>query len=326
MNIQTHRRLVITIVEPPEPNVTKETSRSLIKWNFGGGPPTGWIELSTPVPTNSITPGVPGLYQGARYCPTGLYRPTFNSKMRSLDVPFEQINSEQLVKRIYNWVSPIDSSEPSESIVNLVSGQIQIFAVTTPQPLNHSLEVTWKVNGDIAATTEQFTFSAASVGSHTVEVFVTDPTVLVRNDTDGVLKQSRTWDVVVKSAGKLVVAIDIGPKSDADRINPNSTKNINVAVFSRDGLDANTIDLNSVRFGSTGTEATPVNVFLRDVDGDGQRDLVFRFQIQDTGIVCGDTLARLTGQTFGGDSIIGSSPIRTVRCKANSLPVAATLS
>jgi hypothetical protein len=49
--------------------------------------------------------------------------------MRSLDVPFEQINSEQPVKQIYNWASPIDSSEPPDSTVNLPSGQIQTFGV-----------------------------------------------------------------------------------------------------------------------------------------------------------------------------------------------------
>jgi hypothetical protein len=125
---------------------------------------------------------------------------------------------------------------------------------------------------------------------------------------------------MVESTRKLV-AIDIRPKSDADRIIPNSTKNVNVAVFSRDGFDANTVDPNSVRFGAMGTEATPIDFGRRDVDGDGHRDLVFRFQIPDTRVVCGDTLARLTGQIFGGGLIIGSSAIRTVQCKANSLQV-----
>jgi len=89
------------------------------------------------------------------------------SKVCSLDVPFEQINSEQPVKRIYNWASPIDSSEPPDSTVNLASGQTQTFGVQLPQPLNHSLDVTWKVNGNTAGTSEQFTFSASTVGSHT---------------------------------------------------------------------------------------------------------------------------------------------------------------
>jgi hypothetical protein len=40
-----------------------------------------------------------------------------------------------------------------------------------------------------------------------------------------------------------------------------------------------------------------------------------RFQIQNTGIKCGDTSATLTGQVSSGLSIIGSSPIKTVQCK-----------
>jgi hypothetical protein len=93
-------------VEPDEVNVTKATILSMVKWNH-------WIDPGTPIPTISTLPGVPGLYQGARYCTEGLYRPTYDSKMRSLSPPFEQINSEQLVKRYYNLVSPIDSSSPT---------------------------------------------------------------------------------------------------------------------------------------------------------------------------------------------------------------------
>ena len=111
------------------------------------------------------------------------------------------------------------------------------------------------------------------------------------------------------------VSIDIRPKSDANRINPNSSGNINVAILSGNGFDARTIDPDTVRFGATGTEAAPVNVGRRDVDGDGDRDVVLRFQIPDAGIKCGDTSASLTGQTFTGFSILGSNPIRTVGCK-----------
>jgi hypothetical protein len=57
-----------------------------------------------------------------------------------------------------------------------------------------------------------------------------------------------------------VVSIDIRPKSDADRINPNSTNEINVAILSDNGFDARTIDPNTVRFGATGTEAAPIHI------------------------------------------------------------------
>jgi hypothetical protein len=113
----------------------------------------------------------------------------------------------------------------------------------------------------------------------------------------------------------MTVTVDVRPRSDANRINPNSTNNINVAVFSLNGFEARTIDPNSVRFGATGTEATPIQVGRRDVDGDGNRDLVFRFHIQDLGIQCGDTSAILTGQTTSGVSIIGSSSITTTGCR-----------
>jgi hypothetical protein len=114
--------------------------------------------------------------------------------------------------------------------------------------------------------------------------------------------------------GRMLVNIDIRPRSDANRINPNSSGNINVAILSGNGFDARTIDPNTIRFGATGTEAAPVNIARRDVDGDGDRDVVARFLIQDTGIRCGDPSATLTGQISNGVTIVGSSPIRTVQC------------
>jgi hypothetical protein len=103
-------------VEPPEVNVTMQAQREQIKWNH-------WIEPSTLVPTIGTAAGVPGLYDGAKHCDTVLYRPTYLSKMRSLSFPFERIDSEQLVKRVYIWVSPIDAGEPSGSTVTLTQGR-----------------------------------------------------------------------------------------------------------------------------------------------------------------------------------------------------------
>jgi hypothetical protein len=119
---------------------------------------------------------------------------------------------------------------------------------------------------------------------------------------------------LLNAATPRLVSIDIKPKSDANRIDPDSDEDLNVAILSGDGFDATTVDPNTVRFGATGNEASPVHVARRDVDGNGQRDLVLRFEIQDTEIECGDTSATLTGQTSNGESILGSSPINTVQC------------
>ena len=123
----------------------------------------------------------------------------------------------------------------------------------------------------------------------------------------------------VEFQGRMVVSVDVRPRSDANKINPNSMNNINVAIFSSNGFNATIVDPNTVRFGATGTEAAPIHVALRDINEYGLFDMVVRFQIQDTGIKCGDTLAVLTGQISNGPGIIGSSPIKTVPCKKQSV-------
>jgi IgA Peptidase M64 len=175
-------------VEPPEANVTKD----LIKW-------TSWIDSGTPIPTFMTAPGVPGLYHGAKYCDYNLFRPTYNSKMRSLGVPFEQINREQLVKRIYNWVLPIDQWSPAATTVRLMRGQSQTFAVATPLPRSHALSVTWLLDGQPQSTAAAFTLKTLSLtpGLHRLEVIVADPTPMVRYDPTHLLRAHRLWTVEV---------------------------------------------------------------------------------------------------------------------------------
>src|SRR5437867_4787891 len=107
----------------------------------------------------------------------------------------------------------------------------------------------------------------------------------------------------------------IKPGTFPNSINPRGKGVIPVAILTTDTFDATTIDPTTVRFGSNGTEAAPVQSSLEDVDGDGDTDMILHFKTQDTGIVCGDTSASLTGETFGGQAIEGSDSIKTVGCK-----------
>ena len=202
----TDKRFCEHNVEPIEPNVTIETDRDLIKWNVGGGPPTGWIELSTPIPSPSpdlFTASFVGLYEGARYCNRNVYRANFSTKMLGLRAPFRQVNEEQLVKRIYNWVSPLDASSPVESALTLTRGLGLTFQVDVPSPLTDSLEVTWSLDGQAEATGFLFVLDSTglSIGLHTVEVTVRDPTSKVRYDPAQVLTDRRTWTVAVTVEG-----------------------------------------------------------------------------------------------------------------------------
>jgi len=109
------------------------------------------------------------------------------------------------------------------------------------------------------------------------------------------------------------VAIDIKPGSNENPINPGSQGKTPVAILTTDVFDASTVDASTVRFG-TGA-AVPVNYRLEDVDDDGDWDLALKFHTQETGIVCGDTEASLTGQTIDGVQIAGMDSIKTVGCK-----------
>jgi hypothetical protein len=111
------------------------------------------------------------------------------------------------------------------------------------------------------------------------------------------------------------VAIDIKPGSYPNSINPRSQGVIPVAILTTDTFDALQVDAESVKFGLDLATERHGQAHVEDVDGDGDQDLVLHFKTQEAGIVCGDTEASLTGETFDGQSIMGTDSIKTVGCK-----------
>ena len=111
------------------------------------------------------------------------------------------------------------------------------------------------------------------------------------------------------------VLIDIKPGSFPNSINPRSRGVIPVAVLTTDTFDAADVDPDTVLFGKTGTEASPLHHTLEDVDSDGDLDLILHFRTQDTGIECRDTSASLNGETFNGKVIQGVDSVKTAGCK-----------
>lgn len=181
-----------TLAEPIEPNVTKQTNRNLVKWRH-------WISETTLVPTTSAEHDVPGLYEGGRYCTTDMYRPTYDSLMKtSTATSWGQINREQLVKRIYNFVSPLDAADPSVSSVSVGAGTTKTFRVSPMKPATGTLDVTWHLDGEpIGSPGNEITIDSTSlrVGS-VVEARLHDPTPWVRSDPESLLHESRQWTIV----------------------------------------------------------------------------------------------------------------------------------
>jgi Beta-propeller repeat len=127
------------------------------------------------------------------------------------------------------------------------------------------------------------------------------------------------YDAFIAKVAQLVLVpipllILIQPGSSAT-INPSSRGELPVAVLSTDTFSAPAdVDVASIRFGVTGTEAAPLRSTRVDVNKDGLPDLLLHFSIPDTGIVCGATTAALSGRTVDGQEFRGSAPIQTIGC------------
>ncbi len=119
----------------------------------------------------------------------------------------------------------------------------------------------------------------------------------------------------IKLRFRTLPVIDIKPGDALNSINPKSKGVIPVAILTTRSFDAGDVVRSSVFFGAGGTEAAAVSWSLEDVDGDGDADMLFHFKTPAAGIVCGETSARLEGETRAGKAFAGTDSIRTVGCK-----------
>jgi uncharacterized repeat protein (TIGR01451 family) len=191
----------VTAVADCEANVTDQTVRPSIKW-------VAWIEAATPVPTPPTGfAGKVGLFQGARYLSSGMYKPEQTCLMNTLGVPFCRICRQEFVRRLYSggWGIPaggIDNIEPGSESPPLgtvsVSGP-QTFTVALLAPAGGpALAVSWWVNGVVqpGQTGASFNFVPPATGSYQVEVRTHDQTTFVHPAMAGTfLHSSRAWTV-----------------------------------------------------------------------------------------------------------------------------------
>jgi pre-peptidase len=111
------------------------------------------------------------------------------------------------------------------------------------------------------------------------------------------------------------VNIDIRPRhAGVARIYPNADGNITVAVHSSASFDALKVDRASLTFGSTGDEASLSRCWHEglDVNRDGRKDLICRFNIKMADFEVGDLEGVLKG-TVQGQKFEGHAPLKVVQ-------------
>ena len=107
------------------------------------------------------------------------------------------------------------------------------------------------------------------------------------------------------------VAMNILPK----QINGQTQDVLPVAILTTPKFDAAQVDPLSVRLGPGKAQEIHRQGHFRDVDRDGDRDLVLHFRTQAVGLGCGEQAVKLTGQTVVGQPIQGVDRLVVVGCQ-----------
>jgi len=162
------------------------------------------------------------------------------------------------------------------------------------------------VNGGATATSYALSRAYAEVE------FITGDIIRVP-----LIEQDPSLTQTVYITGEIVTSVPTPIDIKRNKINPSSKGEIWVAILSDTSNETpfNPLDIEipTIRFGPD--EAETIRHRVKDVNRDGVADLLFKFKIRKTGIVCGDTEATLTGETFGGTAITGSDMVKTIKCK-----------
>lgn len=177
--------------EPSQPNASRRIAADMTaagaKWHL-------WLRelggaLDGPVDT----------YLGCLYSSFGVYRPSPDSRMRSLNKPFNAPSAEALIVGLYQRVRPIDAlSPPTTTIVPLNA----TLSVTPLRPQSHALVIQWYIDSQLIPSANAESFNLASInipqGADTVTVKVWDDTPMVRDPVarEQFLTQSATWSLV----------------------------------------------------------------------------------------------------------------------------------
>jgi len=172
--------------EPSEINVTKNPTGA--KW-------AQWIGYHDP------TGSVVGAYNGGRYYDSGIYRPTADSKMRTLGVPFNAVDREKIIQDIYRIVRPLDTFT-SNTATLMDPATLDVTRVD-----NSVINTQWFIDGTLDPAANNLSDLnigglTLPLGQHSISLRAYDPTGFdpvngwVRTQTS-LLEENVSWNVLV---------------------------------------------------------------------------------------------------------------------------------
>ncbi|PZG45241.1 hypothetical protein C1I98_15785 [Spongiactinospora gelatinilytica] len=167
--------------EPYPANVTIDSTGA--KWGV-------WLGEATP------DGGIIGAFEGGDYSRFGVWRPSENSLMRSLNQDFGLVNREKLVQSFYGEVNPVDSVSSPEGGTHNATQPLEVTTVDLP------LTIKWQVDGvavpawDGKKTLTPADFASTGKSTFALKGTVTDETAMVRNPIHKPdLTQTLSWTV-----------------------------------------------------------------------------------------------------------------------------------
>lgn len=281
--------------DPCEANVTDQTSRDNIKWR-------NRIAASTPLPTPGTDPNVVGLFEGARYLSTGMYRPQHACLMNTLRTEFCQVCTEAYVRRLYEgWnegeagIDPIESTSPSPGTFGLALPGSRSFSVGLLQPQGNTVRAAWFVDGTFRANGSNFTFSPQQAGSYQIRVEVRDESPLLSSP---LASRSREWLVNVTGRIEVIptvtaVSPDSGPTAGGTTVTITGTGFAAGASVRFGGAAATEVVVESATRITAKTppgSEGPVDVVVTTSDGSGTKTGAYTYGSTET---CVPTATRM---------------------------------
>ena len=129
--------------------------------------------------------------------------------------------------------------------------------------------------------------------------------ILSADNICGAAAFTAIYNFVGPDCSGVSIDVDIKPGTDPNLINVRTSNgNIHVAILGTPEFDVTTVDLTTLNFeGATPdkSKSGPFASQLRDVNADGETDLVTRYSLQETtGLTMTSTEACVTGETLDG--------------------------